>query len=110
MDHGPAFTDSLRALQILLPDDTPASTEKILTLARQSVALLAKPFLTPTFDFADPGFMKAIYDMGEANRKDKSLRHLRGARGPAESVYLNRAFFGLYSLLHRLRAEVVTRR
>jgi hypothetical protein len=81
--------------------------EKILALARQSIGLLARPFLSATFDFADPAFMKAIYDMGEANRKDKSLRQLRGARGPAESVYLNRAFFGIYSLLHRLRAEVV---
>jgi len=102
-----AFPAALRALDILLPEDSPQAAEKILALARQSVGLLARPFLNATFDFADPAFMKAIYDMGEANRKDKSLRQLRGARGPAESVYLNRAFFGLYSLLHRLRAEVV---
>lgn len=102
-----AFPAALRALDILLPEDSPPMAEKILALARQSIGLLARPFLSATFDFADPAFMKAIYDMGEANRKDKSLRQLRGARGPAESVYLNRAFFGIYSLLHRLRAEVV---
>ena len=54
--------------------------------------------------------MKAIYDLGGTNGRDKSLRKLRGARGPAESIYLNRAYFGLYSLLHRLGATVTTRR
>ena len=77
-------------------------------LARQGIELLAKPFRTAVFDFADPAFMQGIYELGEANRKDKTLRQMRGARGPAESVYLNRAYFGLYSLLHRLRAEVRT--
>ena len=101
-----AFADALRELSILLPEDTPETTAKILTLARQSIELLARPFQAGIFDFSDPAFLKAIYDMGEANRKDKSLRSLRGARGPAESVYVNRAYFGLYSLLHRLRAEV----
>ena len=108
--HEPDFVAALRALDILLPEDSPAATIKILALARQSVDLLAKPFRSGTFDFADPAFMKAIYDLGEENRKDKSLRQMRGARGPAESIYLNRAFFGLYSLLHRLRAEVRTRK
>ena len=106
---GPAFTRALRGLSILLPGDTAETTAKILTFARQSIELLARPFQSVIFDFADPTFLKAIYDMGEANRRDKSLRSLRGARGPAESIYVNRAFFGLYSLLHRLRAEVRTR-
>ena len=108
IDHDPSFRAALEALNILLPGDSAAATGKILTLARESLELLAKPYRTPVFDFADPAFMQAIYAMGDANRRDKSLRHLRGARGPAESVYLNRAFFGLYSLLHRLRAEVRT--
>jgi predicted unusual protein kinase regulating ubiquinone biosynthesis (AarF/ABC1/UbiB family) len=110
LDHEPAFLQALRDLDILLPGDNPDKTAAIVALARQSIDLLAKPLRSTTFDFADPAFMKAIYDMGDANRKDKSLRQLRGARGPAESVYLNRAYFGLYSLLHRLKAEVVTQR
>jgi predicted unusual protein kinase regulating ubiquinone biosynthesis (AarF/ABC1/UbiB family) len=108
VENPAAFAEALRGLSILLPEDSPETVDRILTLARQSVALLARPLLGEHFDFADPAFMKAIYDMGEANRKDKSIRQLRGARGPAESVYVNRAYFGLYSLLHRLKAQVVT--
>ena len=103
-----AFQTALQDLDILLPQDAAADTAKITALVHQSIDLLAKPLRSSTFDFADPAFMKAIYDLGETNRKDKTLRHLRGARGPAESIYLNRAYFGLYSLLHRLRAEVRT--
>ncbi len=104
-----AFEQALRNLDILLPEDTLADIEKITLLIHRSIDLLAQPLRATTFDFSDPAFMKAIYDLGETNRKDKSLRHLRGARGPAESIYLNRAYFGLYSLLHRLRATIRTR-
>ncbi len=103
-----ALVQALRGLALLLPEDSAAETGHILSVARSSIELLARPFRGASFDFADPGFMRAIYEMGEASRQDKALRRLRGARGPAESIYLNRAFFGLYSLLHRLRAEVRT--
>ena len=105
-----AFQTALRDLDILLPHDTAADTAKIAALIHQSIVLFAKSLRSSTFDFADPAFMKTIYDLGETNRKDKTLRHLRGARGPVESIYLNRAYFGLYSLLHRLRAEIAIRK
>ena len=108
LQNEPAFQKALRGLELLLPDDSPADVAKITVLLRQSIDLLAKPLRHSTFDFADPGFMKSIYDLGETNRKDKTLRHLRGARGQAEAIYLNRAYFGLYSLLYRLRAQVRT--
>jgi predicted unusual protein kinase regulating ubiquinone biosynthesis (AarF/ABC1/UbiB family) len=110
LDDETAFHAALLALDILLPQDTPTDAARITALIRQTIDLLARPLRSPSFDFADPAFMKAIYDMGETNRQDKTLRRLRGARGPAESIYLNRAYFGLYSLLHRLKAEVVTGR
>jgi hypothetical protein len=33
---------------------------------------------------------------------------MSGARGSADSLYVNRTYFGLYSLLARLRANVRT--
>lgn len=104
-----ALEAALRDMDVLLPADGPAQHGKIMDLARQSIELLTRPFQTGRFDFADPAFMQAIYLMGDANRQDRSLRTLRGARGRSESIYLNRAFFGLFSLLHRLRATVTTR-
>ena len=54
----------------------------------------------------DPAFLKSIYDLGEENRQADHLRTMRGQRGSADTIYVNRAFFGLYSLLGRLRARV----
>jgi predicted unusual protein kinase regulating ubiquinone biosynthesis (AarF/ABC1/UbiB family) len=103
-----ALEEALRAMEVLLPSDGVKQQEKVTQLARQSIELLTRPFRAERFDFSDPGFFRAIYEMGDANRQDRDLLSLRGARGRAESVYLNRAYFGLFSLLHRLRAEVVT--
>jgi predicted unusual protein kinase regulating ubiquinone biosynthesis (AarF/ABC1/UbiB family) len=108
LESAAALEEALRAMEVLLPSDGPKQREKVTQLARHSIELLTRPFRAGRFDFADPGFFRAIYEMGDANRQDRDLLALRGARGRAESVYLNRAFFGLFSLLHRLRAEVVT--
>lgn len=99
---------SLRDMDVLLPGDGAAQQKKIMDLARESIEVLTRPFRAGRFDFADPAFMQTLYAMGEANRQDRELRSLRGARGRAESVYVNRAFFGLFSLLHRLGAVVNT--
>jgi predicted unusual protein kinase regulating ubiquinone biosynthesis (AarF/ABC1/UbiB family) len=100
---------SLCAMDVLLPTDSAAQRKKLTHLARESIELLTRPFRAGRFDFADPTFLRAMYEMGEVNRQDRDLLSMRGARGRAESVYINRAFFGLFSLLHRLRAVVETR-
>ena len=103
-----ALEEALRAMDVILPTDGPAQRQKVTALARESIELLSRPFRSDHFDFADPTFFRAMYEMGDANRQDRDLLSLRGARGRAESVYLNRAFFGLFSLLHRLGAQIHT--
>jgi hypothetical protein len=108
LDSADELEAALRAMDVILPTDGPAQRQKVTHLARESIELLTRPFRAGRFDFADPSFLRAMYEMGETNRQDRELLSLRGARGRAESVYINRAFFGLFSLLHRLRAEVET--
>ncbi|MES2571372.1 MAG: AarF/ABC1/UbiB kinase family protein [Verrucomicrobiota bacterium] len=100
--------EALRALDILLEGDDAQRCERLTALCLRSLELLARPLRSATFDFADPSFMASIYEFGEANRQDDELRSMRGRRGSADSIYLNRAYFGLYSLLSRLRARVQT--
>ena len=78
----------------------------ITALCKVWLELLARPFREGSFDFSDPSFLKAIYDLGEENRRADHLRTLRGQRGSPDTIYVNRAFFGLYSLLGRIRARV----
>ena len=97
---------AMEALDILLPSDGPAERKQMITLCQRSLELLARPFREEIFDFGDPELLAVIYEMGEENRQNQMLRTLRGRRGSAHSIYINRVFFGLYSLLSRLRARV----
>ena len=98
--------EALRDLDVILPIDRPGEILQIMTLCRTWLDLLALPFRSGSFDFGDPGFLKSIYDMGEENRKADHLRTMKGQRGSPDTIYVNRAFFGLYSLLGRLRSRV----
>ena len=100
------FSKALLALGIILPSDSLASREVIMETVLPSIELLARPFRSRTFDFGDEGFMKSIYELGEQNSQNKNLKELRGQRGSPHSLYLNRAYFGLYGLLTRLGAKI----
>jgi predicted unusual protein kinase regulating ubiquinone biosynthesis (AarF/ABC1/UbiB family) len=99
---------AMESMDILLPSDTPAQRNNLTELCKKSLELLALPFRMGHFDFDNPAFMKSIYELGEENQKNGTLRGIRGQRGSADTIYLNRTFFGLYSLLARLRSCIKT--
>ena len=99
---------AMESMDILLPSDTPAQRNHLTELCKKSLELLALPFRMGHFDFDNPAFMKSIYELGEENQKNGTLRGMRGERGSADTIYLNRTFFGLYSLLARLRSCIKT--
>ena len=45
--------------------------------------------------------------MGEEFTKDTQLRKMNGNRGSKHFLYINRTFFGLYNLMHDLKATKV---
>lgn len=107
LEHDPALLrEALRDLDVILPEDAPEQIATITSLCMVWLELLARPFREGTFDFGDPAFLKSIYELGEENRQADHLRTMRGQRGSPDTIYVNRAFFGLYSLLGRLRARV----
>lgn len=107
LEHDPALLqEAMRDLDVILPGDGPGEIATITALCMTWLELLARPFREGIFDFGDPGFLNAIYEMGEENRRADHLRTMRGQRGSPDTIYVNRAFFGLYSLLGRLRARV----
>ena len=97
---------ALRDLDVILLEDGPEEITTITSLCMTWIELLARPFREGIFDFGDPGFLKAIYEMGEESSRADYLRTMRGQRGSPDTIFVNRAFFGLYSLLGRLRARV----
>ncbi len=107
LESDPALLqEALRDLDVILPEDGPEQIATITSLCMIWLELLARPFREGNFDFGNPAFLKSIYDLGEENRRADHLRTMRGQRGSPDTIYVNRAFFGLYSLLGRLRAHV----
>ena len=103
------FNQKLFELEILRKDDSKAEVEYFTTLFHRLLSLFTKPFQTEDFDFSDTEFFGEIAAMGEDFSKDTQLRKMNGNRGSKHFLYINRTFFGLYNLLHDLKARVNTR-
>lgn len=100
---------ALFRLDLLLESDSPADREILIKLFRESVQLLSMPFRTGEFDFGDPGYLKEIRDFGERTGTDPELKRIGSGRGSAHGLYVNRAYFGLYSLMGSLGARIRTK-
>jgi predicted unusual protein kinase regulating ubiquinone biosynthesis (AarF/ABC1/UbiB family) len=104
-----AFEKSLEVLEILLPDDAKHEREVLYRNAHRGTEMLAKPFHLGSFDFGDPAYMEGVFKMAEENRREQDAHKVNPFRGTAHALYVNRAYFGLYSLMGRLKARIETR-
>lgn len=108
IDDRDRLIDALESLGVIRVDDDRYFREEIVSLCRESLRLVARPFRSETFDFGESEFMQAIYDLGMESQKNEIIRNPRGSRGSPHTIYVNRTYFGLYGLLARLRAKVKT--
>ncbi len=100
------FRAKLRELEILRDDDNEKEIEYFSTLFHEMLSLFTSPFHHEEFDFADEEFWGSITRLSEKYSKDTELRKMNGNRGSKHFLYINRTFFGLYNLLHDLKAKV----
>ena len=103
------FKEKLYELEILRQDDSKEEIAYFTKLFHDLLSLFTKPFHGDFFDFSDEDFFGAIATMGEEFAKDTQLRKMNGNRGSKHFLYINRTFFGLYNLLHELKARVDTK-
>ncbi len=100
------FNKKLFELEILRKDDSPKEIQFFSDLFYEMLVLFTSPFHHDTFDFADGAFWSKITDLSEKYSKNTDLRKMNGNRGSKHFLYINRTFFGLYNLLHDLKAKV----
>ena len=101
------FIDKITTLEILRPDDSAEDRVYITDLFHELLGVLTFPFHNDTFDFSDESFWSKVAQMSERLSKDEQIRKLNGNRGSRHFLYINRTFFGLYNLLHDLKADIV---
>ena len=95
-------------LEFIVAEDSPEEIRFFSELFKTMINLLGKPFHHRRFDFADDAYFRSIYEFSDKLSKVKELRESKSARGSQHSLYINRTYFGLYSILNELRAEVIT--
>ncbi|MDQ1161589.1 putative unusual protein kinase regulating ubiquinone biosynthesis (AarF/ABC1/UbiB family) [Chryseobacterium sp. SORGH_AS 447] len=101
------FREKLFALEILREEDTAQEKEFFAKLFYELLELFTRPFNQETFDFADEGFFREIADLGQRYSKISDMKGMNTNRGSRHFIYLNRTFFGLYNMMHDLRAKEV---
>ena len=100
------FMEKLYELEILIPSDTQEDIKFFKALFHEMLSLFTSPFHEETFDFGNGAFWNKIAALSEHYASDKEIRKMNGNRGSKHFLYMNRTFFGLYNLLHDLKANI----
>ncbi len=108
LDDDKLIDQVFQQLRFIYPDDSAKDKKFFRELFIQLVELLGRPFRTPEFDFSQKEYFETLYGFGEQLTNMKELRQSKKARGVRDAVYINRTYFGLYNILHDLKATVKT--
>lgn len=95
-------------LEFIYSTDSAKDKAFFVPIFRYMIGLLGKPFHHDTFDFGDDDYFQSIYDFADRLGKMKEIKESKVARGSKDSLYINRTYFGLYSILNQLKARVNT--
>ena len=101
---------AFRQLRFVYEDDSASEKKLFKEVFTHLVELLGRPFRTERFDFSNDQYFEEVFQFGEQLSTMKELRESKRARGVTHALYINRTYFGLYNLLHDLKAEIDTTR
>ena len=101
------FEKKLYELEILRADDSKEELVFFRAMFHEMLSLFTQPFHGEEFDFSDDTFFGRISDLGAKYAKSSELKNMNGNRGSKHFIYINRTFFGLYNLMHDLKATNV---
>ncbi len=104
VDDRPKLNRVLLGLGVYIESDTDKERAYITETLVRAIEPLSIPFNADEFDFGDEDYFQRIYRLGEEVARDPEMRRSHPARGSQHGIYVNRIFFGLFNLLHELRA------
>jgi predicted unusual protein kinase regulating ubiquinone biosynthesis (AarF/ABC1/UbiB family) len=100
-----SFKKKLYELEILTPNDTKEELAFFTNMFHELLSVFTLPFHNEIFDFSNPEFFNKIGELSESYSKNTELRKFNANRGSKHFIYINRTFFGLYSLMFDLKAS-----
>jgi|EndMetStandDraft_4_1072995.scaffolds.fasta_scaffold02961_8 predicted unusual protein kinase regulating ubiquinone biosynthesis (AarF/ABC1/UbiB family) len=105
LDNKEETIKAFRLLDMIRRDDTPAQVEFFYGQFKEMISLFAMPYIDDHFDFSQSEFFDQLFAFGERLSK---MPEFKQARGVKHFIYVNRTNFGLYNILHELKAKVKT--
>ncbi len=103
------FDNWLYELEFLTKSDSEKEKTMFKALFKEMLNLVGRPFHSDNFDFGDEAFFRQIYELGTRISSSKEVRNANAARGARDGIYINRTYFGLFHVLHSLKARVRTK-
>ena len=110
LDDDPLIEKIFYNLEFLVKEDKPSEKALFKDLFKQMIVMLGKPFAVDEFDFGDHTYFDSVYAFADELAKVEEIRNSKVARGSKDGLYINRTYFGLYSMLNELGAKVKTTR
>lgn len=105
-DDEPKMERIFRELEFILEEDSPELQKFFSDLFKNMVEILGRPYSHETFDFGVDAYVEEVYAFFEYVSKVDELKSANAARGSEHGLYINRTFFGLYTLLNDLKANI----
>ena len=102
------LTDLFYKLEFIYEDDSSESKKLFFGLFKEIMFLLIQPFKEGSFDFSNKEYLDRLYTLGDELRLRKDIRKNGAARGSRHILYINRTYFGLFTLLYELGAKIKT--
>lgn len=98
----------MKNMRFLFEDDSEEIRQVLYDLLHKMLKLIGKPVYEKQFDFGNEEYYQTIFDQSERMSRGKTLWKAGAARGPKDGIYVGRVYFGLYTLLHTMKAEIST--
>ncbi|MCO6497678.1 MAG: AarF/ABC1/UbiB kinase family protein [Chitinophagaceae bacterium] len=99
------FKEKMLQLELIKETDTKKEIQFFSSLFNEMISTFMTPLKYDTFDFSDISYFNKVYDLAEKFNTEPRLKKFNSNRGSKHFIYINRTFFGLYSLLHDLKAN-----
>lgn len=107
-ENDEAMVRKLINLEILHQDSSDAEKAFFVKTFQLMMGYLRQPFLADTFDFGNDEMLNEVMKKGEEIGNSPEAKKFTSARGSRHILFVNRTFFGLFSILNQLKAVVHT--
>lgn len=104
----PVVDQLLNHIEILFPADSSEVKAELQKAFLEMTALLSRPFESERFQFTNQ-FIDEIYAKGEEIYQIPEVKKPTQPRGSKHALYVNRTYFGIYSMMADLNAEIDTK-